>query len=163
MARRRHNRQSLLLWARHKWKQGIHAFVKFMTVRRNAMIRDLVVARHLRSSMVATAKMDIQKWSRNSAGALLCRHTALLSAHYRLTERKLMSLGVASLHESVLSARRCNHKAAKLLVARQKKVQASTIFQWAASMLEVRSASLVRFQPRSEARIDTLIAGLDSD
>jgi len=56
-----------------------------------------------------------------------------------------------------------NHKAAKLLVARQKKVQASTIFQWAASMLEMRSASLVRFKPRSEARIDTLIAGFDSD
>jgi hypothetical protein len=48
-------------------------------------------------------------------------------------------------------------------VARQKKVQASTIFQWAASMLEMRSASLVRFKPRSEARIDTLIAGFDSD
>jgi hypothetical protein len=63
----------------------------------------------------------------------------------------------------VYSARRCNHQAAKLLVARQKKVQASTIFQWAASMLEMRSASLVRFKPRSEARIDTLIAGFDSD
>jgi hypothetical protein len=70
---------------------------------------------------------------------------------------------VKSLHESVLSARRCNHKAAKLLVARLKKVQASTIFQWAASMLEMRSASLIRFQPRSEARIDTLIGGFDSD
>ena len=127
------------------------------------MIRDLVVARYLRSSMVAKARMDIQEWSRNAAVAVLCRHAALLSAHYRLSERKLMSLGVESLHESVLSARRCNHKAAKLLVARLKKVQASTIFQWAASMLEMRSASLIRFQPRSEARIDTLIAGFDSD
>jgi len=162
-ARRRRNRQSLLLCSRHKWQQGIRAFVRGVTVRQNAMIRDLVVARYLRSSMVAKARMDIQEWSRNAAVAVLCRHAALLSAHYRLSERKLMSLGVESLHESVLSARRCNHKAAKLLVARLKKVQASTIFQWAASMLEMRSASLIRFQPRSEARIDTLIAGFDSD
>ena len=68
------------------------------------MIRDLVVARYLRSSMVAKARMDIQEWSRNAAVAVLCRHAALLSAHYRLSERKLMSLGVESLHESVLCA-----------------------------------------------------------
>jgi hypothetical protein len=127
------------------------------------MIRDLVIARHLRSSMFAKAKMGVQKWSRNSASAVLFRRAALLSANYRLAERKMISLGVASLHEIVLSARRCNHKAAKLLVARQKRVQASTIFQWVASMLEIRSASLVRFQPRSEARIDILIAGFGSD
>jgi hypothetical protein len=30
----------------------------FVTVRQNTMIRDLVVARHLRSSMVAKSRMD---------------------------------------------------------------------------------------------------------
>ena len=40
------------------------------------------------------------------------------------------------------------NKAAKLLVAKQEAALSSILFQWAATVLELRCASLVRFQVR---------------